>query len=177
MSASRRAFWALAAVTLVLYGVILFWSLPHIAAEAGGLKPFDVRPAGYSEAEARAFLAALSAGGRDFYLNVQHRLDFVYPILVALTFAWAFVLLFPRQPLWRWLLIAAAVAGAAFDEYENHLVSGLLLAAPADVTAADIAAASRATILKGLANTVCSVGVLAGLVQRYLRRRRRRQAV
>ena len=74
---TRRAVMALFAATIGLYLVMLLWSLPKIAAEAGGLTPFDMRPGGYSLAEARAFLAALSPEGTAFYLGVQHRLDMV----------------------------------------------------------------------------------------------------
>ena len=56
-------YWIVFAVTLAVYGTMLAWSLPTVAASAEGLMPFDMRPGGYSFAEAEAFLAALSAEG------------------------------------------------------------------------------------------------------------------
>lgn len=85
----RALYWSVLAAALLLYAVILLWSLPTISATAGGLATFDTRPAGYGFAEARTFLAALTPAGRDLYLSVQHRLDLVFPPLMALALAWS----------------------------------------------------------------------------------------
>jgi hypothetical protein len=42
----------------LLWAVMFFGSLAHLTRLAGGLTPFDIRPWGYSYADARAFLAA-----------------------------------------------------------------------------------------------------------------------
>lgn len=119
-------------------------SLPLIRAEAQGLLPFDLRATGYTEADAQAFLAALSPSGRATYLGVQHRLDTAYPPLLALVLSWTYLVLLPRK--WALLGCAMAVFGAAVDLFENARVAGLLTTtAP---LAADIAAASYATMTK-----------------------------
>ena len=79
----HRAFWISFIFATGVYLSMVFWSLPFIAGQAGGLAPFDMRPTGYSVTEARAFTQALTEEGRAFYLDVQHKLDFAYPALLG----------------------------------------------------------------------------------------------
>lgn len=165
-------FWVLFAAVQTLYLVIVLWSLPQIMAEASGIRPFDMRPGGYSLTDAQAFLAALSAEGRDFYFRIQQRLDLVYPALLAAMFALGFAMLFrgwPRQVLW-----ALAFAVMAFDYLENRAVAGLLGADPAAIDAAIVAAASRWTVLKSAATSLAYLALLGGALRLILRRRRKR---
>ena len=164
---TRRAVMALFAATIGLYLVMLLWSLPKIAAEAGGLTPFDMRPGGYSLAEARAFLAALSPEGTAFYLGVQHRLDMVYPALLALslaiglTWAWKGA---PRAVLG--LMVILTVAGAGFDYLENMWVGRMLAAGPEQVSPDIVAAASLRSMLKAGLTTAAFSLLLIGLARR-----------
>ena len=148
----RPLFWTVVGAALLLYGVILFWSLPQISADAGGLAAFDLRPVGYDRDEAKAFLTALSPAGRDFYLSVQHRLDLVFPPLMALALGWATLLLAP--PPWRkarWLLAAPAGLGAVLDLLENRAVAALLATPPDALTAEAVARASPVVAGQGRA--------------------------
>jgi hypothetical protein len=173
MSRARWGFWGLAAATLALYATMVFWSLPRVAAAAGGLTPFDMRPLGYSEAEARAFLVALSDPGHSFYLHVQQGLDTPYPVLLGVTLALALRWLFRGCPAWLVIgLVAIALGSAVFDELENYRVAGLLRQPVDGVTAGQIAAASRATVLKSLCGAVAWLAVLLGIGRRALLRRR-----
>lgn len=157
--------WSVVAVTLAVYLVMVLWSLPKIADWAGGLAPFDMRPMGYSPEEARAFLAALPVEGRDFYLNVQHRLDLVYPGLLALSLVLAFRRLSPGAL--GLALGVVAVAGAGFDYAENAAVTGLLSGNPSD---AALSAASRLTLAKSVCTTLALCALLILLVGAGLRR-------
>lgn len=151
----RALFWLLAATTAAVYAAMPFWSLPGIAEAAGGLMPFDLRPLGYTPAEARAFLSDLSDDGRDFYLTIQHRLDLAFPALLAATLAWiAFRLNPPGWRAVRWTIAAAALFGMFADYAENAAVAALLSSPPDAVTDAAIAAASRWTVLKSLGATL-----------------------
>ncbi len=167
----RGAFWLSLAATLGIYAAMVTWSLPRLQEEAGGLRPFDLRPLGYGAEEARALLAALDPAATAFYLTVQQRLDSVYPPLVALTLILAFALLLPR----RWAAFAAvpALAAAAFDLSENAAVAELLRSGP-DASGSDIARANLWTILKGAAYTVAFSILLVALGCRLLGRWRRR---
>ena len=117
MKSRRVAFWILLVVTLAVYVVMINWSLPLIAERADGLRPFDLRPIGYDFDEAKAFLAALKPEGAEFYLGVQHKLDSIYPALLAATLFFAIV------------MIAAQVArGLALgDRADRHSRRGLRL--------------------------------------------------
>ena len=172
-----KLLWLILGAALTIYLVMVVWSLPFIAAQAGGLVPFDMRPTGYSGDEARAFLGALSAEGKTFYLGTQHMLDRFYPGLMGVALAMAIVMLFARVPVWlRYGLAATAIIGAGFDYLENARVAGMLRAAIADVSDADIAAASQATLLKSGFDTVAMVAALVGLVMLWLRKRKEKPA-
>lgn len=155
-------FWLIAAATGAVYAAMALWSLPKIAGEAGGLMPFDLRPFGYTETEAREFMHRLSDDGRAFYLAVQHRLDFAFPALLAATLVWtAFRLPPPGWRAVRWMLLVAAIGGMVADYSENTAVAAMLSVAPEAVAAEQIAAASRWTVLKSLGATIAmSLGVL-----------------
>ena len=167
MSGRARAFWVLFAAMITVYLVMVLWTLPEIAASADGLKAFDVRPAGYSETQARAFLTALSADGRVLYLGVQHRLDTAYPALVALTLIYALFWAFPRSGnAARVAFFVVPTAAAVFDYLENARVGAMLAMAPQDVTADMISAASSATVIKSGLSTVAFVMLLLGLARK-----------
>jgi hypothetical protein len=171
MSGPRLAYATLFAVTLAVYLVMVIWSLPRIAAEAGGLLAFDLRPTGYGLQDAQAFLSALSPRGNSFYLGVQHRLDLAYPGLLALTLAIGFWHLSRGAPTFlRIGLLVPAILSALFDYLENARVAGLLNSAAAGVNAEMVDAASLATVLKSLFGTIAIVSILGALALRGWRR-------
>ena len=158
----RPAYWIVFACALGVYGTMLGWTLPAISAAAGGLVPFDMRPGGYTGDEARQFLAALSAEGRAIYLGPQHKLDLVYPALLAVVLIGAARALVPARGLTQ-VLIAAALVGAGADYLENARVAGLLTY-DGEVTDSMVAAASQATLIKSGATTLAMCGVLVALI-------------
>lgn len=171
-----RLFWVLLCATVAVYALMVFWTLPGIADEAGGLVPFDMRPGGYDFDAARAFLTALSDTGRALYLGRQHWLDSFYPGLMAATVCLALWRLTPRAaPGWlRFGILILPWAAAGFDWLENALVRQLLLATPDAVTAQAVAAASRATLAKSVLTTIAAVVVLVLVLRRFWVRWRRR---
>jgi len=166
----RRLFWIIFGLMLVDYLAMVLWSFPHLAKASDGLMPFDLRPLGYSLEDGRTYLAALGAAGRNYYLNVQHKLDTAFPALEAVVFVVAFRWLY-RPPL-RHFLAALAVLGAAFDYLENAAVAEMLQAGSQQVTAAMVAAASRWTVLKSAAVTLAMLALLIGLARAILQKRR-----
>ncbi|MBL9049794.1 MAG: hypothetical protein JNK19_06760 [Tabrizicola sp.] len=154
-------FWAVILATGVVYLTMVLWSLPEISRQAGGLQPFDLRPRGYSIEEARAFLAALGEPGRVFYRTVQHRLDLVFPGLLALSLSLGYFRLAPRR--WAVVLSLVVIAGACLDWAENAAVAGLLAASEPEDAA--ILAASRLTVLKSGAATIGFVALLGLLLR------------
>jgi hypothetical protein len=126
-----------------------------------------MRPGGYSYEEARAFLDAISPEGTAFYLGVQHRLDMVYPALLALslaiglTWAWKGA---PRAILG--LMLILTVAGAGFDYLENLWVGRMLAAGPEQVSPDTVSAASLMSVLKAGLTTVAFSLLLIGVARR-----------
>jgi hypothetical protein len=170
----RRLFWIIVAATLVVYFVMLAWSIPRLSAAAGGLAIFDMRPAGYDFAAAQAFLSALTPEGKAFYLGVQHRLDLAYPALLAIATSWAILIVAP--PGWgriRYLLILPAIAGMAFDYLENLAVTAMLQAGAEGVTPELVARASGFSRAKAAFSSLSLILLIVLLLLRLLRRRRR----
>ena len=161
----RLLFWLLVGITVAVYLAMVTWSLPLIQAAAGGLMPFDMRPTGYGFEEARAFLAALTPEGADFYRSTQHLLDLFFPGLIAATLYFAIAALLER---WlggsRWLAALPVVLVALFDWLENAAVSTMLAAGADGVTPDMVAAASRWTLLKSIASTAAYTLVLVLLL-------------
>lgn len=171
MNFLKRLFWPGFVVTLLVYGTMLAWSLPFIAAEANGIPPFDMRPTGYSFQEAREFLGTLSPEGRDFYLEVQHRLDLAYPALIAFTLFSAIVLLTPsRLGALRYPLALLPVAGSIFDYLENHSVAEMLAVGADGLTAELASRANIYTVLKSGLTTAAMLVTLT-LLATYAARR------
>lgn len=163
----RILFWGLFGLTLAIYAAMLGWSLPFIASAAGGLVPFDMRPGGYSLAEAYAFLDTLSSDGAEFYLNVQQKLDIAYPGLIALTLLFAIGALLPRGfGTWRWVVAAVALPVGVFDYLENHAVAQMIEAGSRGLTSDLVAKASQWSVFKAGASTVAMSVVLVLLLWR-----------
>jgi len=156
-------------LAFALYMTMLVWTLPGIAAAAGGLAPFDMRITGYSVAEAQEFLGNLTPAGRELYLGPQHWLDLFYPGLLALTL----ILAFSRvQGGWGARIgIMLAITGMVFDYLENWAVVGLLRA-EAMPSAELIERASLFTQIKAGATTLAMLLMIAMFVQMILRKRR-----
>ena len=174
MNGKDRLFWFVVAATLAVYGVMIFWSIPKISAQAGGLAVFDMRPGGYSFEEAKAFLAALSPEGAAFYADVQHGLDTAYPALLALMLAWSILRLTPASwGLWRWLLAATALHGMAFDYWENLNVSEMLKLGADGIAPRMVEAASLHSQAKAAASSI-SMTILLILLCIWVYRRFRR---
>ena len=170
-----RWFWLLLAVTLVVYLLIVLWSLPIIQAEADGLVPFDLRAGGYTVADAQTFLRALTPEGLAQYEGPQRWLDWVFPLLLVGVLAWTVWHLTQETPEWvrlvLWLLIGV---GASFDYLENLHVAQMLAAGAEGVTTALVEAASRASSQKALTTTVAVFGILGLLIRRWREKRRDR---
>jgi hypothetical protein len=167
---SRGLFWTVIAVTLAVYGAMAAWSIPRIAAEAGGIEPFDLRLFGYTEADARAFLGSLSDAGRAFYARVQHGIDILFPGLLALSLILCFDRLVPAQGP-RLALSLLALATMAADYRENALVARMLAMAPEAVPAEFIARASLATQVKSGVVTLALTALILALFLRWRRGR------
>lgn len=167
----RILFWGLFCLTFAIYAAMLGWSLPTVAAAAGGLAPFDMRPGGYDFADAHVFLAALTREGARFYVNVQQKLDLAYPGLLAITLLLAIAGLLPRRMgAWRWVVAGVALPAGVFDYFENHAVAQMIDAGAARLSVELVATASQWTVLKAGASTVAMSAVLVLVLWRVARK-------
>jgi hypothetical protein len=168
-------------ISMAIWVVIVFWTLPYLRRISGGLEPFDLRPFGYDLAEARKLLFALSPIGRDYYLNIQLSLDNAFPF----TYAFSRVLLLlwltiPGRlggrvipPKWRAALLVLPIATATCDYIENNAIAAMLVAGP-EVDAETVAWASfwtQAKSVGALLTDAIAVIMLVTVFNRWWQRR------
>ena len=172
----RVLFWTFFTAAMAIYIAMILWSLPVITEAAGGLAPFDMRPFGYTLADAQAFLAAIDLETVKFYRNVQLTLDIFYPALITISLVLGIYLLLPaRFGAWRWVIAALPLPIAPFDYLENNLIGVMLASGPEMVSADLVSAASRWTMLKS-SFTTASMLLLVALSLWWLVRRIQRRA-
>ncbi len=169
----RNLFRVLLLASVALYAVMALWSFPLITANAEGIEAFDLRFLGYSIDEARAFLTALNDTGRAHYINIQHRLDLIYPAVLSLALLVGILRFGARlSASMRILLAVIPLAAGAADYTENALVGQMLSLPVSEVTDAVITQASLVTVLKsGLYAISIVLLVVLGLTFAIRRRR------
>ncbi len=92
--ATGRVVLLLFIITMIVYMIILFYSIPIVIAQAPSMQLFDMSPKGYSPAYADELLNAIGPIGREAYLKRQLPIDFIYPGLFAVTYSLMLVWLF-----------------------------------------------------------------------------------
>jgi hypothetical protein len=182
--ATLSGYWVLVIMitSIALWAFMIFGTLAHLRQLAGGLDPFDTRPFGYGISQARAFLDALGADGRDFYVNVQLRLDAIYPATYAVSRGMVLWWLTasgrlrdtPVPILLRVALLIPTAATAGFDYAENIQIGRMLAAGPT-VDASVIETASRMTVCKSFSAAANEAGIIILAVAAAMRWRRRKE--
>ena len=154
------------------YLLMIFVTLAHIET-LSGLRPFDMRPGGYSAELANSLINDLGPSGRRYYLTRQIPLDLVYPFLMALTLISLLKWLGSRDVSQRlvqigtWFSIAAAIA----DYLENAGICLMILSWP-EISANTVLAASAASIVKSGLTTAAVLIVLLGVGSWAFKRKR-----
>jgi hypothetical protein len=167
---SGRLVVVLLVLSVALWAVLSFVTVPHLQRSAGGLPPFDARLRGYGYEEARALLLALGVEGRAYYLSPELVLDTIFPPLYAAFGALAlWWLTMPGRlrdgavPIaLRVTLVAFPVAELVFDGVENICIARMDRRWP-DLSPGLVSVASLATQWKFVAAvlTLISLVVLA----------------
>ncbi len=125
---------ALLVASGLLWAVMFFGPVAHLTHLAGGLTPFDIRPRGYSFAEAKVFLEAIGEQGRRYYASPELVIDTFYPPLYAISRGLALWWLTtpgrvreaPLPLKLRCALIAVPILMASLDVIENGCIAGML---------------------------------------------------
>lgn len=168
-------FWCAA---VLVYCLMVFGSLADIE-RITGVRAFDMRPTGYSYADALVLLSALGEEGRRVYFTMQIPLDTVYPALLAVSSASSLYSLSQTfGATARWYRAAAAVAylAAIADYAENGLIVWMLSAGPG-VPETLVTAASLASVSKSILSTIVFITLLIALAEFAMRRIRQRPKV
>lgn len=164
------------AVNLVLFALMVFGTLAHLAEMAEGAEPFDLRPLGYGLGDARNLLQLLGEEGRAYYATAQLALDSIFPATYALSrvlVLWWLTtpsrIAMPRG--WRVAMLVLPLSATGFDYFENARIAAMLVRGAA-VDPALVASASFATQAKFVL-AVLTDALAAVLALRMLWRRRR----
>ena len=141
---------------MLIYVVMLSYTIPNVEKYAGDMKLFDLSPGGYSYEYANELLTQLGEGGREIYLYNQLPLDFLYPGLFAIS----------CSLLLSWLLLKrhasgskvhyfclVPVAAGLFDYVENLFIVILITSYP-DLSSGQVALSSVATVVKSTLTTI-----------------------
>jgi len=151
---------------MVIYALMLLYTIPQIEQYSAGMKLFDISPSGYSYQYAIGLLSALGRTGRATYLYRQLPLDFVYPCLFAVSFclllSWLFAKSLRADSKMFYLCLVPLFAGL-FDYLENICIILMLTSFP-DVPELLVASASAFTIVKSTFTTACFVFLVTGCI-------------
>ena len=149
---------------MVVYTLILLYTIPQVEQYSAGMKLFDLSPSGYSYQYTIELLSTLGSAGRATYLYRQLPLDFVYPGLFAVSFclllSWLFAKSLRADSKMFYLCLVPLFAGL-FDYLENICIILMLTSFP-DVPELLVASASAFTITKSTFTTACFVFLAIG---------------
>lgn len=154
------------AITNLVYGTILAYSIPLVLSFSPDAILFDMSPAGYSFVQAMELLQALGSDGRHAYLTVQLPIDFVYPGLFAVSYAilliWVFKKVCAQDSNLYWLACVPVLAGL-FDYLENVSIIMMINRFP-ELSEGLVSLASGFTIVKSVLTTLFFVILISALI-------------
>ncbi len=168
-------------ITNAVYLTMVLWSLPKLVEYSGGLKAFDMRPAGYSVLEAMTLLSSMGSEGIYFYKKTQLILDLFYPLGFILTYALGCLWVFEKIGSWKVVgklgALASFIAGIA-DYIENFFIFRILENYP-QISEDIVFNANVSTLTKSIATSIAmTIFLLAFLVLVFsvLRNRLRKES-
>lgn len=160
--------WGLTLLSVAVYLAMVLVTLPHLAQLAGGMPMFDMRPLGYDFGTAQDILTRLGTSGAQYYEDFQHRLDFAFPIMAALTLIFWMIAAARRwqghglplsSPVLAAMLALAILANAA-DLGENAAISAMLAVGPKALTFGLVQTASTFTLAKTFFSTLAYLSLI-----------------
>ncbi|WP_204113419.1 hypothetical protein [Shimia biformata] len=170
MSRFAQALIALTIVTSVTYGVLIWLGTTGLVTKPEGMKPFDLRPMGYSFDEAQALLRGLDAEAIALYGGLLRRIDTAFPVLLALWLGamtwWGSVGLNTWS---RVILLVVPASYAIMDLAENALIGTMLRLGPDAITPDLVSRASSYTISKYVTVSVAFVVMIAMIIGKFRR--------
>ena len=151
---------------MIVYFIMLLYTIPQVAEYASGMKLFDLSPVGYSFEYANELLGALGVDGRGAYLYKQLPLDFIFPGLFALScsllLSWLFLKSQNKSSKIFYFCFVPVAAGL-FDYLENIGIIHLITSYP-NISNISVSLASAMTIIKSGLTMAFFVLLIIGLV-------------
>lgn len=160
--ADRAIRWLVPLAALAVWLHLVLVLLPQLATLSAQGTPFDLRPFGYSIAEARAYVAQLSPAGLALYLGPVRLDDSIFPILLMVA------LMLPLRGRGQAWFLPALAYGLA-DLGENIAVARILRAG-SEMAASDVLTASTLTEVKFAGFGLALVLALWSLWQKWRQR-------
>lgn len=157
---------------IIVYVLMLSYTIPSVEKYSNGMKLFDLSPGGYTYEYAKELLVNMGNGGRDLYLYNQLPLDFLYPALFAIScsllLSWLFLKIkSPSSKLFYFCLVP--VAAGVFDYIENIMIISLLTGYP-DISSAQVGVSSFVTIVKSALTTIFFLILTVAGISFFLKR-------
>ena len=160
---------------IVVYFIMLLYTIPQVSAYAQGIAIFDILPSGYSFEYAIKLLDALGSEGREVYLYRQLPLDFIYPGLFAISccllLSWIF-LKTQKTNSKIFYLCSIPIAAGLFDYFENVLIINILTSYP-NVSEFTVSFASVITITKSTLTMIFFLILIIGVLLKLKKKRGR----
>ncbi len=153
---------------MIVYTIMMTYTLPKIQDEANGYEVFDLRPMGYTVEEGEMILEQLSDEGLRTYQFIQLPLDFFYPILLALFcyYLWGALTLSMKIYKLRWIMFSVML----FDYLENLGIYWIL----SQRTAISIRATSVMSVMKAMSTTLVMSSILILIIYKLYKSIRER---
>ena len=163
---------------IIVYFIMLLYTIPQVSAYAPGINLFDLSPTGYSFEYAIKLLDTLGSDGRELYLYRQLPLDFIYPGLFAIScsllLSWLF-LTTQKTNSKLFYFCYIPVAAGLFDYFENIFIVNILTSYP-NVSEASVSFASVMTIVKSVLTASFFVLLIIGVILNLNKKIRRKNA-
>jgi len=162
--ASGRTVFILFTITMAIYLLMLFYTIPMVENFAPNTALFDLSPSGYSYQHAMSLLEELGNEGRQIYLSRQLPLDFVYPGFFAVSYTLLLIWLFSKSFAGTskiFYLAFIPALGGLFDYLENIYIIRMIDSFP-DLSTRLVQTASTFTLLKSVFTTIFFFILFAG---------------
>ncbi len=143
-------------VTYTVYAIMIFYTIPALLIYSKGIILPDMMPLGYNAEHIHNLLTELGEEGRTYYLTHQLPIDFIYPLLFALSGYLCLVYfqykLHLKNAIWSVIVFLPVIAGTA-DYIENFGIIYFLNAFP-DVQDGTVNVNSVISIIKSMTTTL-----------------------
>lgn len=149
-----------------IYLVMIVGTIEHLILLADGYKPLDMLPLGYNQEYVKTLLDKLDVSGRQYYLNRQLPLDFLYPALFAITYSLLFAYLLKKinkQNSRSFYLAYLPILAGAADYVENLSIIYFINAYP-NISESSVHIASFFSVTKSVATSLYYASLVVLLV-------------